>query len=161
MLALKEIIVIEKMLELFRKVGYVMRRKGIKLTLRLVLVAAVPLILMFMAAVLGIRSSCNFVTEEMVQHELTTAQYAFETAIANIAQGTYMYTNGKFYKGKRNISDNTQFFDNFSHEVDLQVTVFYDNVRVATSLMDEDGNRMTGTEADSQIYLHSLRKALA
>ncbi len=152
MLALKEIIVIEEMLELFRKVGYVMRRKGIKLTLRLVLVAAVPLILMFMAAVLGIRSSCNFVTEEMVQHELTTAQYAFETAIANIAQGTYMYTNGKFYKGKRNISDNTQFFDNFSHEVDLQVTVFYDNVRVATSLMDEDGNRMTGTEADSQIY---------
>lgn len=139
-------------MELFRKVGYVMRRKGIKLTLRLVLVAAVPLILMFMAAVLGIRSSCNFVTEEMVQHELTTAQYAFETAIANIAQGTYMYTNGKFYKGKRNISDNTQFFDNFSHEVDLQVTVFYDNVRVATSLMDEDGNRMTGTEADSQIY---------
>ncbi|MCI8313479.1 MAG: hypothetical protein HFH74_00225 [Lachnospiraceae bacterium] len=129
-----------------------MRRKGIKLTLRLVLVAAVPLILMFMAAVLGIRSSCNFVTEEMVQHELTTAQYAFETAIANIAQGTYMYTNGKFYKGKRNISDNTQFFDNFSHEVDLQVTVFYDNVRVATSLMDEDGNRMTGTKADSQIY---------
>ncbi len=152
MLALKEIIVIEKMLELFRKVGYVMRRKGIKLTLRLVLVAAVPLILMFMAAVLGIRSSCNFVTEEMVQHELTTAQYAFETAIANIAQGTYMYTNGKFYKGKRNISDNTQFFDNFSHEVDLQVTVFYDNVRVATSLMDEDGNRMTETKADSQIY---------
>ncbi len=140
------------MLELFRKVGYVMRRKGIKLTLRLVLVAAVPLILMFMAAVLGIRSSCNFVTEEMVQHELTTAQYAFETAIANIAQGTYMYTNGKFYKGKRNISDNTQFFDNFSHEVDLQVTVFYDNVRVATSLMDEDGNRMTETKADSQIY---------
>lgn len=152
MLALKEIIVIEKILELFRKVGYVMRRKGMKLTLRLVLVAAVPLILMFAAAVLGIRSSCNSVTEKMVQHELTTAQYAFETAISNIAQGTYMYTNGKFYKGKRNISDNTQFFDNFSHEVDLQVTIFYDNLRVATSLMDENGNRMVGTEADPQIY---------
>ena len=88
----------------------------------------------------------------MVKHELTTAQYAFETAISNIAQGTYIYTNGKFYKGKRNISDNTQFFDNFSHEVDLQVTVFYDNLRIATSLMDENGNRMIGTEADPQIY---------
>ncbi len=129
-----------------------MRRKGIKLTLRLVLVAAVPLVLMFAAAVVGIKSSCNSITEEMVQHELATAQYAFETAIANIAQGTYMYTNGKFYKGKRNISDNTQFFDNFSHEVDLQVTVFYDDLRVATSLMDEDGKRMVGTEADSKIY---------
>lgn len=101
-----------------------MKRKGLKLTLRLVLVAALPLILMFAFAVAGIRSSCGSIIESMVQHELMTAQYAFETAVGNIAQGTYMYTNGKFYKGKRNISDNTQFFDNFSHEVDLQVTVF-------------------------------------
>ena len=139
-------------MELFGKVGYVMRRKGIKLTLRLVLVVAFPLVLMFVLAVVGIKSSCNSITQEMVKHELTTAQYAFETAISNIAQGTYIYTNGKFYKGKRNISDNTQFFDNFSHEVDLQVTVFYDNLRIATSLMDENGNRMVGTEADPQTY---------
>ncbi len=129
-----------------------MKRKGLKLTLRLVLVAALPLILMFAFAVAGIRSSCGSIIESMVQHELMTAQYAFETAVGNIAQGTYMYTNGKFYKGKRNISDNTQFFDNFSHEVDLQVTVFYGNTRVATSLVDEDGNRMVGTEADPVIY---------
>lgn len=129
-----------------------MKRKGLKLTPRLVLVAAVPLIMMFAAAVAGISSSCASIIESMVQHELTTAQYAFETSVENIAQGTYMYTNGKFYKGKRNISDNTQFFDNFSHEVDLQVTVFYDNIRVATSLVDEEGNRMVGTEADPTIY---------
>lgn len=129
-----------------------MKRKGLKLTLRLVLVAALPLILMFAFAVAGIKSSCGSIIESMVQHELMTAQYAFETAVGNIAQGTYMYTNGKFYKGKRNISDNTQFFDNFSHEVDLQVTVFYGNTRVATSLVDEDGNRMVGTEADPVIY---------
>ncbi|MCX4375150.1 MAG: methyl-accepting chemotaxis protein [Lachnospiraceae bacterium] len=129
-----------------------MKRKGLKLTPRLVLVAALPLILMFAFAVAGISSSCGSIIESMVQHELMTAQYAFETSVANIAQGTYMYTNGKFYKGKRNISDNTQFFDNFSHEVDLQVTVFYGNIRVATSLVDADGNRMVGTEADPKIY---------
>lgn len=129
-----------------------MKRKGLKLTPRLVLVAALPLILMFASAVAGIRSSCASIIESMVQHELMTAQYAFETSVENIAQGTYMYTNGKFYKGKRNISDNTQFFDNFSHEVDLQVTVFYGNIRVATSLVDEAGNRMVGTEADPVIY---------
>lgn len=129
-----------------------MKRKGLKLTPRLVLVAALPLILMFAFAVAGISSSCGSIIESMVQHELMTAQYAFETSVANIAQGTYIYTNGKFYKGKRNISDNTQFFDNFSHEVDLQVTVFYGNIRVATSLVDADGNRMVGTEADPKIY---------
>lgn len=129
-----------------------MKRKGLKLTPRLVLVAALPLILMFAMAVAGISSSCSSIIDVMVQHELKTAQYAFETSVANIAQGTYMYTNGKFYKGKRNISDNTQFFDNFSQEVDLQVTVFYDNIRVATSLVDGAGNRMVGTEADPTIY---------
>lgn len=129
-----------------------MERRGLKLTLRLVLVTAVPLILMFGFAIVGLGSSCSSIIDSMVQHELSTAQYAFETAIGNIAQGTYMYTNGKFYKGKRNISDNTKFFDDFSHEVDLQVTVFYGNTRVATSLVDEQGNRMIGTEASPEIY---------
>lgn len=129
-----------------------MKRKGLKLTSRLLLVAAIPLALMFIIAVAGISSSCESVTEAMVRHELDVAQYAFEAALENIAQGSYIYTNGKFYKGKRNVSDNTQFFDNFSQEVDLQVTVFFDNLRVATSLVDEDGNRMTGTEAAPEIY---------
>ncbi|MDE6220653.1 MAG: methyl-accepting chemotaxis protein [Lachnospiraceae bacterium] len=129
-----------------------MKRRGLKLTPRLVLVAALPLILMFAFSIAGISSSCRSIIESMVQHELTTAQYAFETAVGNIAQGTYRAIDGKLYKGKRNISDNTQFFDNFSHEVDLQVTVFYDNIRVATSLVDGDGNRMVGTEADPAIY---------
>lgn len=129
-----------------------MKRKGLKLTPRLLLAAAVPMILMFLVAVMGIKSSCENVTEAMVKHELSAAQYAFEVSVENIAQGTYMYSNGKFYKGKRNISDNTAFFDNFSQEVDLQVTVFYDNTRVATSLIDDEGNRMIGTEASPEIY---------
>ncbi len=129
-----------------------MKRKGLRLMQRLVLVVAVPLILMFAVAVAGISSSCGSITETMVRHELQAAQYAFEVSVNNIAAGSYMYNNGKFYKGKRNISDNTQFFDNFSQEVDLQVTVFFGNVRVATSLIDEDGNRMVGTEADPEVF---------
>lgn len=129
-----------------------MKRTGLKLTPRLLLVAAIPMILMFVVAVYGISTSCGNIIDTMVKHELSTAQYAFEVSVGNIAQGNYLYTNGKFYKGKRNISDNTKFFDNFSSEVDLQVSVFYDNIRVATSLMDEQGNRMVGSEADPEIY---------
>lgn len=119
---------------------------------KLLLIVAIPLFLMFVVAIVGISESCGSVTEAMVKHELQAAQYAFEVSVENIAAGSYMYTNGKFYKGKRNISENTQFFDNFSEEVDLQVTVFYDKIRVATSLTDKDGNRMVGTEADPVIY---------
>ncbi len=69
---------------------------------RLLLVVAVPLILMLAMAVAGISSSCGSVTETMVRHELQAAQYAFEVSVSNIAAGSYMYTNGKFYKGSLN-----------------------------------------------------------
>ena len=68
----------------------VMERRGLKLTLRLVLVTAVPLILMFGFAIVGLGSSCSSIIDSMVQHELSTAQYAVENAIGNIAQGSYM-----------------------------------------------------------------------
>lgn len=129
-----------------------MKRKGLKLLQVLLIMAAVPMILMFLVAMNGIQDACGGITETMVRHELSAAQYAFEVSVGNMSVGTYMYTNGKFYKGRKNVSDDTQFFDNFSQEVDLQVSVYYDKTRVATSLVDEAGNHLIGTEADSDIY---------
>lgn len=129
-----------------------MKRKGLKLKPILLIMAAVPMILMFLVAVYGIKGACGSITETMVRHELSAAQYAFEVSVGNMSVGTYMYTNGKFYKGRKNVSDDTQFFDNFSQEVDLQVSVYYDNIRVATSLVDKEGNHLIGTEADPDIY---------
>lgn len=126
-------------------------RKGIKLMLRLLLVITIPMLLLFAIAVFSVKTVSENITEAMVRHELNAAQYAFKTSVGNIASGTYMYTNGKFYKGKRNISDNLEFFDNFKNEVDLEVTVFYGDIRVATTLVDDQGNRMLGTAADPVI----------
>lgn len=129
-----------------------MKRKGLKLMPVLLIMAAIPMILMFVVAVVGIQEACGSITDTMVRHELSAAQYAFEVSVGNMASGTYMYTNGRFYKGRKNVSDDTQFFDNFSQEVDLQVAVYYDNTCVAASLTDADGNRITGTQADADIY---------
>lgn len=128
------------------------KAKGMKLMGKLLIIVAIPMLLLFAVAIVAIRSACMNITETMVRHEMNAAQYAFETAVGSIANGTYMYTNGKFYKGKKCLSDNTDFFDNFSKEVDLQVTVVYGDVRVATSLVDEEGNRMVGTTVESDVY---------
>lgn len=128
------------------------KRKGLKLMPRLMILALVPMLILSAVAVISMERLSSSIIEAMVKHELSAAQYAFEVSVGNLANGTYMYTNGKFYKGKKNVSDNTAFFDNFSKEVDLQVTVFYGDVRVATSLVDETGTRMTGTTADPEIY---------
>lgn len=128
------------------------KRKGLKLMPRLLILALIPMLLLSAVAVISMEKLSSSIIDAMVKHELSAAQYAFEVSVNNISNGTYMYTNGKFYKGKRNISENTEFFDNFSKEVDLQVTVFYGDIRVATSLIDENGNRMINTTADPAVY---------
>ncbi len=128
------------------------KRKGLKLMPRLLILALIPMLLLSAVAVISMEKLSSSIIDAMVKHELSAAQYAFEVSVGNISNGTYMYTNGKFYKGKRNISENTEFFDNFSKEVDLQVTVFYNDIRVATSLIDETGTRMIGTTASPEIY---------
>ena len=127
------------------------KKDGLRLMMKLLLVIAIPMLILCVLAILAIRSVCMDVSDKMVKHELNLAQYSFNVSVNNLADGTFMFSNGKFYKGKKNISDNTDFFDNFSKEVDLQVSVFYGDTRVATSLVDENGNRMVGEQASPEV----------
>lgn len=127
------------------------KKAGLRLMHKVLGVSLIPMIALFLVALVSIRTACMDVAMTMVTHELNAAQYAFEVAVGNISQGTYMFTNGKFYKGKKCLDDNTQFFDNFKQEIDLEVAVFYKETCVATSLMDENGERMRGMIADEEI----------
>lgn len=128
------------------------KKSFFKLLQKLLLAAFAPMIVLFIIAVFAIQTVCMEVADTMIAHELNAAQYAFEVALGNISVGTYMYTNGKFYKGKKCLDENPQFFDNFKEQVDLEVAVFYKDTCVATSLIDENGERMRGMTADSEIY---------
>ena len=130
----------------------VINRTGLKLGPQLLMMVAVPMLILFIFSFLCIRAVSQDTSARIIQHELKAAEYAFEVSVNNLATGNFMYTNEKFYKGRKNISDDMSFFDNFSHEVDLQVTVFYGDTRVATSLIDENGNRIIGTKANPEIY---------
>lgn len=127
------------------------KKGGLKLMVQLLLIVSVPMLILFMFAIASVKAICTDVANQMVEHELNTAQYAFGVAVNGIANGTFQYKDGNLYKGKRNISESTQFFDNFSDEVDLEVSVFYEDTRIATSLVDEDGNRLVGEKANSDV----------
>ena len=135
------------------------KKAGLKLMAQLLLVVSIPMLILFAFSILAIRAISTNVAERMVQHELNAVQYAFEVAVGNISKGTYMYANGKFYKGESNLSDNTQFFDNFSAEVDLQVAVLYGDTYADTSLVDKNGTRITGTSVDAEIVERVINQA--
>ncbi len=51
-----------------------MKRKGLKLMQVLLIMAAVPMLLMFLVAVTGIKGACEGITETMVRHELSAVR---------------------------------------------------------------------------------------
>ena len=54
-------------------------------------------------------------------------------------------------KGSFNITDETDFIDSFVEGSGMDVTVFYGDTRMATTLKDDSGKRIVGTQADADI----------
>lgn len=131
----------------------VKQRRGINLIEKILFVALLPLVVIVIIAALSIRSVGQNVSEKQVQHELKTAIFAMEKTIsARGGDGNYHYDDGQFFKGSFNISGTQEFLDEFKQHTEVDVTLFWDKTRVATSIHDKKGNRILGTEISNSIY---------
>ena len=129
--------------------------KKIKLHLgwKLVFLAEIPLLLM--AVVLLVFSSK--ITKEGMQREaINGLQYlssSVRAAYEQFAPGDYMLSeDGSLMKGDLNVSEQTAILDAFVADEDASVTIFYGNVRMATTLVDQEtGERIVGTTASDAV----------
>ena len=129
--------------------------KKIKLRIgwKLVLLAEIPLVLM--AVVLLIFSS-SIAKEGMQQEAINGMQYlssSVRSAYEQFAPGDYtLAEDGSLMKGDLNISARTDILDGFVADEDAEVTIFYGNVRMATTLVDKTtGERIVGTTASDAV----------
>ena len=65
--------------------------------------------------------------------------------------GDWSVQNGKLYKGDIQIDENYEIIDAFTKGSSILATIFLNDTRVATNVMDESGNRMIGTQASSEV----------
>lgn len=56
-----------------------------------------------------------------------------------------------FYKGEHNLSNDTPLIDHIKEETGLEITIFYEDVRILTTLRDLNGQRITNTAASETI----------
>ncbi len=70
--------------------------------------------------------------------------------------------NGELWKGEDfNISQATDIVDHIKENTGLEVTVFWGDTRVLTSMADEKGNRQIGTKATEEVVNKVLKKGEA
>ncbi len=133
-----------------------MKQNKVKLTnsiaTRLLLTAVVPIIIM--AVVLGVYS-CSVlrkgVSEEAIEvlHSTATAVHA---SFAKLNDENYTLDDaGNMMKGDYNISEHIGDLDAFVDGTHTEVTLFYGDIRKATTLTDASGKRIVGTAASAAV----------
>lgn len=122
-----------------------------RLRIKIMLVALLPMILM--VVIVGITAMRNMkegMRQEMM-YALETEAHSLEQLYNAVNSDTYSVSGDKLMKGSFNVTDETDFLDSFVEGTDMQVTVFYGGTRMATTLKDQSGNRLTGTKADEAV----------
>ena len=89
-----------------------------------------------------------------VFNTLSAVATSVRAAYDAIDSGDYTYSDdGKLMKGNVNVTMAEEVMDTFTEGNDIEVTLFYGDVRCATSLVDkESGERIIGTKADPEVY---------
>ena len=128
------------------------RKKGLNLMMKILIVVLTPLILMVLLAIFAIRSVGSTMARELVEHELTANLYTIRTELSLLGEGDYSYSGDKLYKGEYCISDNQVFLDDLKENTDIDFTIFWDKTRVATSIKDDSGSRIVGTDISDDVY---------
>ena len=127
------------------------RKSSSRLRLKIMLVALLPMILM--AVIVGVVAARNMsegMRQEML-YALKAEAHSLEQVYNAVNSDTYSVSGNKLMKGSFNITDETDFIDSFVEGSGMDVTVFYGDTRMATTLKDDSGKRIVGTQANADI----------
>lgn len=122
-----------------------------RLRIKIMLVALFPMILM--AVIVGITATRNMregMKQEMM-YALETEAHSLEQLYNAVNDDAYSVSGDKLMKGSFNVTDETDFLDSLVEGTDMQVTLFYGDTRMATTMKDQSGKRLTGTKADESV----------
>ncbi len=129
--------------------------KGMSIRIKIMIISIVPMLVLAIAlTTYGVTSMRSGMREEAMAG-LEYSAHAMAAAYDAISAKDYVLQEkggvGTLYKGGFNVTQNEQFIDKFTGDTDLEVTVFYGATRYATSLKDEAGERIIGTDADAEV----------
>ncbi|MEZ3426443.1 MAG: cache domain-containing protein [Lachnospiraceae bacterium] len=123
-----------------------------KIQSKILMVALGPLAVLGIIIVLLSNARINTVVTDSIMIGLKSAAVAVRDTLTYVDEGDYGFDrNNKFCKGEFNISKSPELVDNIKEASDIDITIFYGNIRYMTSLLDSSDNRMIGTRAGDEV----------
>ncbi|MDE6184949.1 MAG: cache domain-containing protein [Lachnospiraceae bacterium] len=124
-----------------------------KLRARLLIMALLPVIALGIFAYIAVSVQLRNGIEKEAFEGMQTAAWVVRELFDSSSEGEYyMDVEGQFWKGDGlNISTATDVVDTIKAETGYDVTVFYGEERVLTTLVDAGGNRQVGGTAPAEV----------
>ncbi len=128
-----------------------MRRGKISFGVLLTLVTVVPMIALTVLSLFVGVSKLSQALEESNENSVSSVAYSLRENLQYSYEGDWRYEDGVLYKGESDLTELQEMLNSIKSEKDYDVTLFFGDVRVMTTLKNEQGNYIVGTQADAKV----------
>lgn len=126
---------------------------------KILMIVLIPLILLGAVTIIISNIQVGNVVTENIENGLRAAAVSVRSTIQNADAGEFQVNDaGELYKGAFNITAHTEIADELQKTSDMDITVFYGDTRYMTSICDENGNRLVGTQAGDAVIEEVIKK---
>ncbi len=123
-----------------------------KMQYKILSLAVAPLLILGVIVLLFSNAKINSVVTDSIKNGLKAVAVSVNDTLDFADEGDYqMDKKGNFCKGEFNISKAPALVDNVKEATNIDVTIFFGNIRYMTSLVGESGNKMIGTKASDEV----------
>ena len=129
------------------------KKKGMRLAFKLSLTLAIPLLLITIIGIVISASKQNSMSKNLVEREISGIAASVRETYTEMDNGADFTLNGDtFKKGTVTLSENYELIDTLKQERDVELSVFYGDTRVLTTLKDSSGKREINTKMSKEVY---------
>ncbi len=121
--------------------------RNLKLQYKMLILAIIPVLVMGIVAILISNTVVKNKLLDDAKQKLKSTSNAVLAAYDQNAGDYFVNATGDVWKGAYNVSLSTPFIDDIAAKTGIEVTFFYNDTRLVTSLKDADGKRILGSKA--------------
>lgn len=121
--------------------------RNLKLQYKMLILAIIPVLVMGIVAILISNTVVKNKLLDDAKQKLKATSNAVLAAYDQNAGDYFVNATGDVWKGAYNVSLSTPFIDDIAAKTGIEVTFFYNDTRLVTSLKDADGRRILGSKA--------------
>ena len=129
------------------------KKKGMRLAFKLSLTVSIPLLLITLIGIAISAGKQNSISKNLVEREVSGIAASVREAYIEMADGADFAMSGDtLKKGNETLSENYELIDKLKQERDVELSIFYGDTRVLTTLKDSSGKREINKKMFKEIY---------